>query len=63
MEQTALADKPNIAMAIRDNLSDSSHKLAIAVIQIVSECSGRWIKLVEATVASPAFLRAGILTE
>src|SRR6202035_836999 len=45
MEQTAFADKPDIPMAILDNLSDPPNKLAIAVIQIVSKCSGRWIKL------------------
>ena len=50
MEQTALANKPDIPMAIRDNLSDPPNKLAIAVISIMSKCSGRWIKLVEAAV-------------
>ena len=50
MEQTALANKPDIPMTIRDNVSDPPNKLAIAVFQIMSECSGRWIKLVEAAV-------------
>ena len=50
MEQTALANKPDIPMAILDNLSDPPNKLAIAVISIMSKCSGRWIKLVEAAV-------------
>ena len=50
MEQTALANKPDIPMAIRDNVSDPPNKLAIAVFQIMSKCSGRWIKLVEAAV-------------
>ena len=50
MEQTALANKPDVPMAILDNVSDPPNKLAIAVFRIMSECSGRWIKLVEAAV-------------
>src|SRR5690349_11061942 len=52
MEQTALANKPDLPMAILDNVSESPNKLAIAVIEIVSKYSGRWIKLVEAAVLS-----------
>ena len=50
MEQTALANKPDIPMAILDDLSDPPDKLAIAVIPVMSEGSGRGIKLVEAAV-------------
>ena len=50
MEQTTLANKPDIPMAILDNVSDPPNKLAIAVIAIMSKGSGRWIKLVEAAV-------------
>src|SRR5580704_11639084 len=50
MKQTALANKPYLAMPIPDHLADPAHKVAIAVISIVSKCSGRWIELVEATV-------------
>ena len=68
MEQTALANKPDIPMAILDNLSDPPNKLAIAVFQVMSKCSGRWIKLVEAAVFRakpeiPATVRAMLLTE
>ena len=48
MEETALANKPDIPMAIRDNVSDPPNKLAVAVISIMSECLCRWIKLIEA---------------
>jgi len=37
-------------MATLDNLSEPPNKPAIAVIQIVSELPGRWIKLVQAAV-------------
>src|SRR6185436_1249940 len=47
MEQTALANKPDVPMTIRDNVSDPPDKLTIADFQIMSKCSGRWIKLVE----------------
>ena len=50
MEQTALADKPDLAMPILYHLADPSNKVAIAVISIVSKCSGRWIELVETAV-------------
>jgi hypothetical protein len=32
MEQTALADKPDVLMTIRYNLADPPHKMAIAVM-------------------------------
>ena len=50
MEQAALANKPDVPMAILDDLSDPPNKLAIAVIAIMSKGSGCWIKLVEAAV-------------
>ncbi len=36
-------------MPVLDNVSDPSNKSAVAVIRIMSKCSGGWIKLVEAT--------------
>ena len=50
MEQTALANKPDLAMPILDHLADPSNKVPIAVISIMSKCSGRWIEIVEAAV-------------
>ena len=50
MEQATLANKPDIPLPARDHFSDPPNKLAIAVIQIMSKCSGPWIKLVEAAV-------------
>src|SRR5208283_4743517 len=50
MEQTAVANKPDIPAAILDNLSDPPNKLAIAVISITSKSSGSWIEPVEACV-------------
>src|ERR1700730_1643295 len=49
-EQTAVANKPDISVAILDNVIDSTDKPAIAVITIVSKHSGRWIKPVETAV-------------
>nr|WP_242618305.1 hypothetical protein [Edaphobacter modestus] len=50
MKQTALANKPDLAMSILDQLNDPPDKLAIAVISIMSKCSGPWIDFVEAAV-------------
>jgi hypothetical protein len=50
VKQTALAHKPDISMAILDNLSDPPNKVAIAIISMMSKCSGGWIELVEAAV-------------
>jgi hypothetical protein len=51
-EQTAFANKPDVSIVARDNLSDTPDKRSIAVIAVVSECSGPWIKLVEAAIFS-----------
>jgi hypothetical protein len=50
MEQTAVANKPDISVAILDNVIDSPDKPAIAVITVMGKHSGRRIKLVEAAV-------------
>ena len=52
MEQTALANKPDVPIVGRDNLSDTPDKRSIAVIAVVSKCSGPWIELVEAAIFS-----------
>src|ERR1700757_3874603 len=50
MKQTALANKPDIAAAIRDNLSNPPNKQTIAVVEIMSKCSGPRIKFIEAAI-------------
>src|ERR1035441_6446557 len=47
MKQPALANKPDIVIPIFDDVSDPANKLALAVVQVMSKCSGGWIKLVE----------------
>jgi hypothetical protein len=44
MKQAALANEPDVPMAIFDNVSDSPNKLATAVIAIVGEGLRRWVK-------------------
>jgi len=50
MEQTALSNKPDLAMPTLDHLADSANEVAIAIFPIVSKCSGRWIEFVESAV-------------
>src|SRR6476646_10998577 len=50
MEQTALANKPDIATAVPDNLSDPADELAIAIIAVMSKAPRGRIKSVQAAV-------------
>ena len=50
MKQAALANKPDVPMAVFDNVSDPPNKLAIAVIAVMSEGFRRRVKLVQAAV-------------
>ncbi len=47
MKQAAVADEPDIPMAIFDNLGDTANKLAVTIVCIASNCFGLWIKLFE----------------
>src|SRR3974390_415197 len=52
MKQTALANKPNVVTAVRDDLRDPSNKLAVAVVAEMREFSGRCIQFFEAAIFS-----------
>src|SRR5271157_551126 len=60
MEQAPLANKPDVPVAVLDNLTDPPDKLAVAVIYIMRKCFGRWIKLVDSAVLSAKPKRASI---
>jgi hypothetical protein len=47
MEQARLANKPDILMPVRDDVSDPPNEEALGVVQIMSKSFSPWIKFVE----------------